>query len=163
MEIARISAGYPDTTTTDRHAGASSGGMDGPSRTGPPQVSISAGTTAALSQILSRYDVTDITPGDFSEMVQRLFEAGAISDEELQQLAAIRHDLEVDGMDPDDSLDLTDYYARKIEKLQSGLEGSDGPPGPDEHFAPLLQRLDWIEKFALVQSSPDAFGIDAMV
>ena len=163
MEIARISAGYPDTTTTDRHADASPAGMDGPSRTGPLQVSISAGTPAALSQILSRYDVTDITPGDFSEMIQKLFEAGAISDEELQQLAAVRHDLEVDGMDPDDSLDLIEYYARKIEKLQSRLEGTDGPPGPDEQLGPLLRRLDWIEKFALVQSSSGAFGLDAMV
>ena len=163
MEIARISVGYPDTTTTDRHADASPSGIDGSSRTGPPKVSISAGAPAALSQILSRYDVTDITPGDFSEMVQKLFAAGAISDDELQQLAAVRHDLEVDGMDPDDSLDLMEYYARKIEKLQSRLEGNDGPPGPDEQFGPLLQRLDWIEKFALVQSSPDSFGIDAMV
>ena len=162
MEIARISAGYPDTTTTDRHADASSAGMDGPLQKGPMQVSISAGTPAALSQILSRYDVTDVTPADFSEMIQKLFEAGAISDKELQQLAAVRHDLEVDGMDPDDSLDLMEYYARKIEKLQSRLEGTDGPPGPGEQLGPLLRRLDWIEKFALVQSSPDAFALDAM-
>ena len=65
-------------------------------------------------------------------------------------------------MDPDDSLDLTDYYVQKIEKLRNRLEGTDGPPGPDDQFGPLLQRLEWIEKFALVQSLPDAFGIDAI-
>jgi len=44
--------------------------------------------------------------------------------------------------------------------VQSRREDTDGP---DEQLGPLLGCLDWIEKFALVQSSPDTFGLDAMV
>ncbi|NQU23867.1 MAG: hypothetical protein HQ567_21505 [Candidatus Nealsonbacteria bacterium] len=160
MEVARISAGYPGTTTSDRQAERPTARIEAAGQNGPAQGSVSTGTTAALGEILSRYDVTDITPTEFSEMVQELFEAGAITDKELQQLAAVRHDLEVDDMDPDDSLDLMEYYARKIKKVQSRREDTDGP---DEQLGPLLGCLDWIEKFALVQSSPDTFGLDAMV
>ena len=34
-----------------------------------------------------RYDVTDVSPTEFSEMIQKLFDSGTISQKELQQLA----------------------------------------------------------------------------
>ena len=37
------------------------------------------GNSAAVRAILAQYDVTDITPNEFSQMTQKLFDAGAIS------------------------------------------------------------------------------------
>ncbi len=117
---------------------------------------------AELADILSKYDVTDISPMEFTEMIQKLFEAGAISETELQQLAAVRHDLETEGVDPDESIDLLEFYVEKIEKLQRRRDDSDGLPGSHQQLGPMLRRLDWIEKFALIQSAPDAIGLDAL-
>jgi len=116
----------------------------------------------ALAEVLSRYDVTDITPTEFSEMVQRLYDAGAISEEELQRLAAIRHDLDIEDVEEDESIDLLDFYARKIERTRREMSDSDDSPAAGGQLGPLLSRLDWIEKFALIQSAPDAVGLDAV-
>ncbi|MHC4179561.1 MAG: hypothetical protein ACYSWU_18780, partial [Planctomycetota bacterium] len=122
-----------------------------------------SGAATAMAEILSRYDVTDISPGQFSKMVQKLFEAGTLSDNELQQLAAIRLDLDIDGVEADESIDLLEFYARKIKKLQSRLSDSDAPAAERQQLSPLLHRLDWLEKFALIQSAPDAIGLNAVV
>ena len=119
--------------------------------------------TATLADILAKYDVTDITPTEFSEMIQKLYEAEAITEAELQQLTAIRHDLDMSGVDPESSLDLLEFYAESIEKAQRRFEDHENGPPPSEQMGPRLRRLDWIEKFALIQSSPDAVGINAFV
>ena len=115
-----------------------------------------------MAEILSRYDVTDISPAEFSKMIQKLFEAGTLSDNELQQLAAIRLDLDIDGIEADESIDLLEFYARKIKKLQNRLSDSDAPAADHQQLSPLLHRLDWLEKFALIQSAPEAIGLNAL-
>ena len=119
-------------------------------------------SSTVAGEILARYDVTDITPREFSEMVQKLYETGTISETELQQLAVIRQDMDLEDLDPDESIDLMEFYVKKIEKAQRQFEDLDGPPQPHQQLTPLLRRLDWIEKFALVQSAPDAIGLDAV-
>ena len=110
----------------------------------------------AARNVLETYDVTKITPRQFTEMIQRLFDARAISQQEFDQLAAIRLELDVAGIDPDQSVDLLQFYRDKIEETQR--QGGRDAAVPDA----LRHRLDWIEKFALVQASPEAFGLDAL-
>ena len=114
-----------------------------------------------MAEILSRYDVTDISPTEFSQMIQKLFEAGTLSEKELQQLAAVRLDLDLEGVEADESIDLLEFYARKVKKAQRQLSDSDGP-SDREQLGPLLGRLDWLQKFALIQSAPDAIGLNAL-
>jgi hypothetical protein len=95
-------------------------------------------------------------------MIQRLFEAGTLSEQELQQLAAIRIDLDLEGVEADESIDLLEFYAQKIEKAQRRLSDADATAADRQQLGPLLLRLDWLEKFALIQTTPDVIGLDAV-
>jgi len=161
MQIRNIFAGYRDLAAFAR-GGEKVETAAGRSAENSRQTASSEKPIAALAEILSRYDVTDISPTEFSEMVQRLYDAGAISEEELQQLAAIRHDLDTEDVEADESIDLLEFYARKIERTRRTMSDSDAPPA-GRQLGPLLNRLDWLEKFALIQSAPDAIGLDAVV
>jgi len=120
-----------------------------------------AASPAALRGVLARYDVTDISPRDFSEMIQRLYDAGAINDGQLQELAAVRLDLEQADVAPDESIDLLDFYARRIEKAQHRF--GDGNGATRTQLAPLLRRLEWIEKLAVLHDTAGELGMDALV
>lgn len=111
---------------------------------------------AALREILSRYDVTDISPRKFSEMLQSLRTAGAITEEQFQDLSAIRTELDLQGFDPDENLDLVRFYTEKLEDACQ----ADGevPVGA----AAVERRLEWLQKFAMMQSVPETAGVDWM-
>lgn len=162
MQIRNVSADHPDPTTLAKPGDTGEATGSRPPKAGELHAFSATRETAALAEILSRYDVTDISPTEFSQMIQRLFGAGALSEKELQQLAAIRIDLDVDGVEADESVDLLEFYARKIKKLQSRLSDSDTPAADHQQLSPLLHRLDWLEKFALIQSAPEAIGLDAV-
>jgi hypothetical protein len=160
MQISNVTAGYPDPMGLGRRAETSPAGVGSAVQAGGLQAVSAPRSMDALVEILSKHDVSDITPTEFSQMIQDLYEAGAISETELQQLAAIRHDLDIDGVDPDESINLLEYYGQKIEELQRSVDDSGCPPSDNEQLGPLLRRLDWVEKFALIQSAPDAVGLD---
>lgn len=163
MRISNVAAGYRDlaalTTPGETIETAGNQASKGLQPTGSPTTA----AAVAMAGILSDYDVTDISPTEFSEMIQKLFEAGGLTDKQFEQLAAIRLDLDLEGVEPDESIDLLEFYVDKVEKLQRRLSDSDGPGAARQQLGPMLRRLDWLEKFALIQSSPDAIGLDAVV
>jgi len=162
MQISNVVAGHSDPATLAKQA-ETVGAVGGrPPKTAEIHAASATARTTAMAEILSRYDVTDISPAEFSKMIQRLFEAGTLSEQEVQQLAAIRMDLDVEGVKADESIDLLDFYAQKIQKLQRRLSDADTPGAGNQQLAPLLHRLDWLEKFALIQSTPDSIGLDAV-
>jgi len=161
MHIPGIFAGAGDLAAFGR-AKETTDGAVGPASEAQESRGPSSAATTALAEILARHDVTDITPAEFSSMIQKLFEAGAISESELQQLTAIRHDLDTEGVEPDESLDLLDFYARRIRRQQRQLEDVDGQPAAHQQLGPALRRLDWLEKFALIHEAPDAIGLNAV-
>jgi hypothetical protein len=163
MQIRNVLAGHPDTAALAKPSETGEPTAGQPPRADELHPSSAAGGAAAMAEILSRYDVTDISPTEFSQMIQKLFEAGALSEKELQQLAAIRLDLDLDGVESDESVDLLEFYARKIKKVQARWDDSDGPAAGRQQLGPLLHRLDWLEKFAVIHSAPDAIGLDAVV
>jgi hypothetical protein len=118
--------------------------------------------SAALYEILRRHDVTDVTPEEFAEMIQELYEAGAITEAEFQQLAAIRLDLDAAGLELDDSVDLLEFYSDKIEDAQREPSADAASPSARRALEPLLRRFEWIEKFALVQSASSPIELDAL-
>lgn len=161
MQIHSIFAGHSDPAPLGRgtETGQPLGGRPPDAAESP---AAAPGAATAVAEILSRYDVVDISPAEFSAMIQKLYDAGAISERELQQLAAVRLDLDGDGVESDESIDLLEFYADKIQKIQRRLSDSDDQPIGSQQLGPLLERLDWIEKFALIQSAPDAIGLDAL-
>ena len=83
--------------------------------------------TAAMREILSHYDMTDITPNDFSKLIQQLSDKGAISPKDMQELSSIRVDLENAGVNPDESVNLLDFYQQQIAKVQDAAAQSPNP------------------------------------
>ncbi len=162
MQISNVLNDFSDATLRKR--GESVEPADIAMREDGQQLAASfAGRAEALGDILSQYDVSDISPGEFSEMIQKLFNAGVLSDGELQQLAVVLLDLDLAGMDADESVDLLDFYSKKIDKIQRQIDLSDdGQPGENQ-LTPLLRRLDWIEKFSMIQANPDSIGLNALV
>ncbi|MBN2023215.1 MAG: hypothetical protein JW809_10540 [Pirellulales bacterium] len=113
----------------------------------------------ALREILGKYDVTDITPREFSEMLHELQKTGAVPEGILQELALIRVDLEQDGIDPDESLDLVAYYTDKLAARRKGDALGSILQQDEPSSSVLAERLEWMEKFALVHADPDV-GLD---
>ncbi len=161
MQIPNVSAGYPDPAALSKGGETVEAAGSRPPKAGEIHAFSAGAGTTAMAEILSRYDVTDISPAEFSQMIQKLFEAGTLSEKELQQLAAVRLDLDLEGVEADESIDLLEFYARKVKKAQRQLSDSDDP-SDREQLGPLLGRLDWLQKFALIQSAPDAIGLDAV-
>jgi hypothetical protein len=118
-----------------------------------------AGTSAsrkALGEILKKYDVTNITPNAFSQMLKELSQTGALSEKDMQDLAAVRLDLQSDQIDPDEPVNLVDFYNKKIGDAQKQNEGNSS----QQVLTPLVSRLGWMEKFSTIHSNPDLVGMD---
>jgi len=155
MQISSLLSKYLDPSSGARRsepqevAGRTSSGEEAASA--PPA---SASSSRAAREILGRYDVTDITPRQFSEMIQSLRQAGAVTEEQFQELSSIRIDLDLQGVDPDESLDLLEFYTDQLQDAQ------------DDQAAPLIstieRRLDWLRKAAMIQSGPEAPELDSL-
>jgi len=114
----------------------------------------------SLWEILKEYDVTHITPRQFSQMLQQLRESGSISEQEYTDLAQIRRDLAEAGVDADEPVDLIDFYQKFIRKLQ--LMQALGTAESTDDLQTALQRaekhLKWLEKISTLQTE---LGTDA--
>ena len=156
MQIHNVLSGYTDPATRRPAEYHDSIAIQRGEENGSAEAVSGLSSTIAARNVLEKYDVTEITPRQLTEMVQRLLDAGAISQQDFDQLAAIRLDLDVAGIDPDESVDLLQFYRDKVDEARR--QSTHATAVPDT----LLSRLDWIEKFALVQASPEGFGLDAL-
>lgn len=126
---------------------------------------------AAFHEILSRYDVTAISPREVGELAQELHSAGEISASDLRDLNQIRAELEKDGVDVNQQVDITKLLQQKLADRtvdRDALKTKLPPAAPsdiaaaDKLVAEKVRQLEWIAKFALVHAS-GADGIDAGV
>ncbi len=118
--------------------------------------------TAAMREVLSQYDMTDITPSDFSKLVQQLSDKGAISQTDAQELSSIRVDLENADVGPNESVNLLDFYQQKIAKVQGDAAQSTNPMAAKANIALLAGRLNWLQKFATVAQQGAASGVNTV-
>ena len=162
MQINSVTAGYSDPKALGRGEPVPEGiGNRVGSSAGPlGQSLVKPGGPAA--EILGQYDVSDISAEEFSEMIQKLYRAGAITENEFRQLAAIRGDLDAAGFDADESTNLLEFYGVKISQLQRQGKNANDPSSAQKQLGELVQRLDWLEKFALIQAAPETLGLDAV-
>jgi hypothetical protein len=125
----------------------------------------SSATAAKLRDVLTGYDVTNISPRSFSEMLQKLQQSSVVSDKELQELSQIRTDLDRDGVGADQRVNLVDIYTKKLQSAQqdaADLEQKLGTAGAQGYRDGLHRRLGWVEKFAAIHASPTTTAINAM-
>ena len=92
-------------------------------------------SAAALREILSKYDVKDISPDEFSEMIQKLADKGVISQKELQDLSAVRGDLDKAGVGADESINLVEFYQQRIQEAQNAAQTDPASAGQDPNRA----------------------------
>ena len=118
--------------------------------------------TAAMRDVVSQYDMTDITPSDFSKLVQQLTEKGAISQKDAQELSSVRVDLENAGVNGDDSVNLLGFYQQQIAKAQAAAAASPKSAAAKAGLAALTGRLNWLQKFAAVGREGSSSGVNAV-
>lgn len=127
-------------------------------------------TSDTFREILAHYDVTQITPREFSELIQKLHAAGAVDDEQYRELSLVRVDLDAARIDADEPVDLLGFYADRLREQQGELQRLAGrakkhpevTANIDTALADTRARLAWIEKFARVASGVDG-GVDIVV
>lgn len=115
---------------------------------------------AKPAEILARYDLTDITPREFSQMLDELHQAGLLTDQQFQELSEIRNDLASADVLPQEKIDLLDFYRRLLEKAER-LGTDDTPDETAGQVADWRRRLAWLEKLASAQSEIVAAKTDS--
>lgn len=120
--------------------------------------------SSVARQILETYDVTHITPRQFSEMLQRMREAGLISEADFNELVKIRNDLNEAGVEPDEVVDLLAFYRKRLQRLE--LWGGEEDQATLNTIKEMWQkRLEWLEKVATARQtgvSSLALGMSAV-
>lgn len=121
---------------------------------------------AKPADILARYDLTDITPREFSQLLDELHQSGLLTDEQFRELSEIRTDLASADVLPQEKIDLLDFYRRLLEKADR-LASGDTQGETARQVAEWRRRLDWLEKLAAAQresaaASPDSEGVLAV-
>lgn len=145
-------------------APAAAQGSDAPSQASLWELLTSS--PAKPADILARYDLTDITPREFSQMLDELHQAGLLTDEQYQELNEIRKDLASADVLPQEKIDLLDFYRRLLEKADRvGGDGAEG--GTARQVADWRRRLTWLEKLAaaqgeMTQATPQSDGVLAV-
>jgi hypothetical protein len=135
----------------------------------PPADAAAPNATDAWREVLASYDVREITPRQFTKLVGELQSAGVLDEAALNDLAAIRLDLDLSHADPDSPLDLIDFIQDKLQRQErelARLEGRGEPQQALDRGAALsgtLRQLDWLNKFAALHASAPDSLVDALV
>lgn len=114
----------------------------------------SSSQAVSWQEILKDYDLSDITPQQFSKMLQRLRDANLIDDKDFASLSLVRSDLAEAGIESNESVDLLAFYRRFIHRLQM-TESQDASTASASASARLEQaqkNLQWLEKVTTLQS-----------
>ncbi len=114
-------------------------------------------SSAAMRDVLRHYDMTDISPNEFSQMVQKLYNSGAISQKDLQSLSGVRADLDSSGVPPDTSINLVDFYQNR---LQQATAQNNGKPANTAQTQAIVGKLSWVEKFSAIHDQPASASIN---
>ena len=88
----------------------------------PKSDALSGVSGSAFHEILSRYDMTNTTPREFSALAQELHDSGEINDAEFRELSRMRLELEQAGQDPDDVINLVDFFENKLRDQTADFE-----------------------------------------
>ena len=122
---------------------------------------------AAVQAILAGYDLREITPREFSELTQRLHDAGAISDTDRANFTLLRRELDAEGIAPDESVDLFRFLERRLEALrqQAADQQSDDTPIGERRetaaqTATALAQYDWLVKLDTIQQLGESAMVD---
>lgn len=162
MNISNVLAGATDLAGIVNRVNPLATGTGAPAAPTNPEVAKSNASSAALREILAKYDINNISPDQFSQMIQKLSDAGIISKKETQDLAGVRADLDKAGVEPDESINLLDFYRQQIKRARREFDNNPNATVQQQVLRPMAQRLDWLEKFSTLQAHPESASVSAL-
>lgn len=115
----------------------------------------SAGPSSAISpaqyrQILAEFDVRKISPRQFSQLIGELQATGELEPADVQQLQAIRLQLDAENASPDEPIDLLGWIRGRL--AQAGrVTAADAATGDTTQeltrkLAALEKQAGWVER-----------------
>ena len=161
MQVSNVLSGLSNASALAN--GKQPGSVGGQAATAAAQAGgvPNATSAAAVQGILSQYDMTHITPNEFSQMVQKLAAAGAISPQDQQTLAGVRGDLDAARVGADEATNLIDFYNEKVQDVQAQTKNAD-PTTQQQQLTPVMQRFEWLQKLQVMKNQPAATGLSAL-
>jgi len=160
MQISNVVSGLADPTTWGKKSEAAVQTATSALKSIEPQSQTNPAANKASAEILRQYDITNISPEAFSQMIQKLYKAGTLSEKDYQELSAVRMDLEQAGVEPDEAINMLEFYSDRVSKAQKELGTTLDEAAQQQRLGPDMHRLDWMQKFAMIQANPDAVGLD---
>jgi hypothetical protein len=160
MQISSVVSGLTDLMSWGKNSEVPSPADKTAIKPAETQAQTDSGVSKVSAEIIRKYDITSISPDDFSQMLQKLYKAGALSEKDYQELSAVRADLEKQGVEPDERINLLELYSDKVSKAQKQLGTTLDEVARQRQIGPDMRRLDWLQKFAMIQANPDAVGLD---
>lgn len=82
-----------------------------------------------LPELASHHNLRQISPSAFSNLVRQLHQSGLINERQLQDLAAIRLELDLADLPPDKPVDLIAFLENKLQRLHGQAGGGPVPSG----------------------------------
>ena len=160
MQISNVISGLTDPSTWGKKSDSAVPNVANAIKLLEPQVQANVATQKASVEILRKYDVTNISPNEFTQMIQKLYQAGTMSEKDYQELSAVRSDLEHEGVDADEKTNMLEFLSNMVSRAQKKMGTSLEDAGQQKQLGPDMRRLDWLQKFAMIQANPDAAGLD---
>ena len=118
----------------------------------------SASASAQVRSILAAYNLEEISPSELSTMTQQLQQAGALSPTDFADLTQLRSQLDSNGTQPDETIDLLDFLNDKLssQKKQLNTAVQKSPNGAtgvnsDAYLGQTVRQMSLIQKLSTVQ------------
>jgi len=161
MQINNVLSSQADVTSAGKRA-ASAGTAAANSVASAATASTSS--TSAMAEVMRNYDLTEMTPTQFSEMIQKLRDNGSLTDAEYSQLAQLRAAMESDGIASDQAINVLNYCSQKCQALQKQADalekGSTTRASAEKSLATMQDCHSWVQKLQVVHQSPDSIGLN---
>lgn len=154
MQVSSLLSRYFDQSSVSKRSESTERTSNQQPESNPLDLLNAKSNTSSAQEILSQYDVSDITPREFSEMLQSLHTSGVITDQQYQDLSTLRAELDAQGIEPDEKTDLVQFCEKRLEDARdSNAESS--------LISTMERRLESLRKFALIQSTPELASLNS--
>jgi hypothetical protein len=169
MQISSLQTGAGDPATLGKKTPSLPiSGAAASKTTAPAGAAKNSTNNAALTNILSQYDITNISPTEFSAMLRKLHDSGAVSTQEMSNLTQIRGDLDRAGVASNETVNLPEFYQKQLQQLQQSRQAITGTnqaavaqrSAIGQQIAAVQTRYDWVQKVAAMHDSSGSEGVD---
>lgn len=128
--------------------GSSPGGKEVASAEAAPkdELAIDAAREKTLRRIMSHYDLRQISPAEWRNLVSELRASGLLAEGDLQDLTGISREFEQAGLSPHERIDLLSWFRSRLRRLEMHPEAAtDGAVKAERlqisRYLSLLERL----------------------